>query len=72
MIYPALHRLLGLVIKASALKADDPEFDSRCRCGDFCGLSHTSDLKLGAPVANLLGVSAGTGYPVSVYCDWVR
>ena len=40
----AFHRLVGLVVKASASRAEDPEFESRLR-GDFSGSSHTSDLK---------------------------
>ena len=55
--------------KASASRAEDT--------GIFSGSSHTSDLKTDTPVATLPGawhyrVSAGTGCPVSVYCDWVR
>ena len=42
-----------LVVKASASRAEDPGFNSRLRCGDFCGSSHTSDLKIGTPVATL-------------------
>ena len=58
-------RLVGLVVKASASKAEDPEFESRLR-RDFSGSSHTSDFKIGTPVATLPGawphkVSAGTG-----------
>ena len=50
-----LHRLDGLVVKASALRAEDPMFEC-------------SDLKIGTPVATLPGawryrVSAGTGWP---------
>ena len=57
----------GLVIKASASGAEDPGFKSRLR-RDFSGSSHTSDLKIGTPVATLPGawyyrVSAGTGWP---------
>ena len=58
--------LVGLVVKASALRAED--------CAEiFRWLSHTSDLKIGTPVATLPGawcyrVSAGTGWPN----DWVR
>ena len=53
-------RLVGLVVKASASRAKDP--------GIFPGSSHTSDLKIGTPVATLPGassfrVSAGTGLP---------
>ena len=53
-------RLVDLVIKASASRAEDP--------GIFHRLSHTSDLKIGTPVATLpgawcYGVSAETGWP---------
>ena len=69
-------RFVGLVVKASASRAEDPGLESRWR-RDFSGSSHTSDLNIGTPVATLPGtrryrVSAGTGRPVSVYCDWVR
>ena len=58
-------RLAGLVVKASTSGAEDPGFES-CLRQDFSGLSHTSDLKIGTPVAVLPGawrhrVSAGTG-----------
>ena len=61
-----MNRLVGLVVKASASRADDPEFDSRLHRGDFSGWNHTSDLNIGTPVATLPGawpfrVSAGTG-----------
>ena len=60
-------RLVGLVVKASASRAEDPGFESRLR-GDFSGSSHTSDFKIGTPVVTLPGawryrVSAGTGRP---------
>ena len=53
--------------KASASRAEDPGFESRLR-RDFSGSSHTSDLKIGTPVATLPGawryrVSTGTGRP---------
>ena len=56
-------RLAGLVVKATASGA---EFESRLR-RDFSGSSHTSDLKIGTPVATLPGawryrVNAGTGW----------
>ena len=59
--------LAGLVVKASASGAEDPGFESRLR-RDFSGSSHTSDLKIGTPVATLPGawqyrISAGTGRP---------
>ena len=51
------------MVKASALTAADPGFDSHLR-QDFSGLSHT----IGIPVATLPGtwcyrVNAGTGWP---------
>ena len=61
------NNLSGLVVKASALGAEDPGFESRLRW-DFSGSSHTSDLNIGTPAATLPGawhcrVSAGTGWP---------
>ena len=61
----AQYRLAGQAVKASASGVEDPGFKSRLR-RDFSGLSHTSDLKIGTPVATLPGawhhrVSAGTG-----------
>ena len=60
-------RLTGLLVKVSASRAEDPGFESRL-LQDFSGLSHTSDLKIGTPVATLPGawryrVSAGAGWP---------
>ena len=60
-------RLVGLVVKVSATRAEDPGFESRLR-RHFSGSSHTSDLKIGTPVATLSGawsykVSTGTGRP---------
>ena len=61
-------RFVGLVVKASASRAEDPGFESPLRRDFFPVSSHTSDLKLGTPVATLPGawrsrVSAGTGWP---------
>ena len=58
----------ALVVKASASRAEDPEFDSRLRRGDYSESSHTSDFKIGTLVATLPGamrprVGAGTGLP---------
>ena len=36
-----------------ASRAEDPEFDSRLRRGDFSSSSDTSDLKIGTPLATL-------------------
>ena len=59
--------LLACLPKVSASRAEDPWFKSRLR-RDFSGSSHTSDLKIGTPVATLPGAwryraSAGTGWP---------
>ena len=59
--------LTGLVIRASALGVEVPGLESRLKW-DFSGSSHTSDLKIGTPVATLPGawryrVSSGTGQP---------
>ena len=55
------------MVKASASRAKDPGLDSRLRRRDFSRSSHTSDLKIGTPVATLpdawhVRVSAGTGW----------
>ena len=61
------HRLVGLVVKASASRVEDPGFEYPC-AGNFSGSSHTSDLKIGIPVATLPGawrsrVNSGTSWP---------
>ena len=61
-------RLVGLVVKASTSRVEDPGIESRLR-RDFSGSSHTNDFKIGTPVDTLPGawryrVSAGTGWPV--------
>ena len=63
----SLYRLGGLVVKASASRAEGPGFESRLR-RDFSGSSRTSDSKTGTPVPSLPGawryrVSTGTGRP---------
>ena len=73
--YPA-DRLVGLVVMASASRAEDPGFESRLR-RDFSGSSHTSDLKIGTPGTTLqgsggIGSALGLVCPMLVYCDWVR
>ena len=69
------HHIVGLVVKASASGAEDLGFESRLR-RDFSGSSHTSDFKIGTPVATLPGawqyrVSAGTGW-LSVSILWLE
>ena len=55
------------MVKASASRAEDPEFEFRLR-RDFFGVESYQWLKIGTPVATLPGawryrVSAGTGWP---------
>ena len=57
------YHFIGLVVKASALRAADLGFDSHLHL-DFSWLSHTIDLETGARVATLPdAASAGTGWP---------
>ena len=61
------NRLVGQVVKASASRTEDPGFESHLR-RIFSGSSHTSELKIGTPLATLPGawryrVNAGTGRP---------
>ena len=63
------------MVKASDSRAEDPGFESHLS-RDFSGSSHTSDLKIGTPVAKLpgpgiTGSALGLVGPVSLYCDWV-
>ena len=60
-------RLVGLVVRASTSRAEDPGFVFHMQ-RDFSGSCHTSDLRIGTPVATLPGarryrVRAGTGRP---------
>ena len=62
---PLYDRLVGLVV----LTEVDPEFYSRFFRRDFAASSHTSDFKIGTPVATLPGawryrVSAGPGVSI--------
>ena len=73
MFYSSSCRLVGLVIKASASRAADPEFDSRFRRGDFSMSHHASDfLKNGTLVAacqtpGVVRSALGLVGPVPVY-----
>ena len=65
--YVTIDHLAGQMVKASASRAEDPGLESHLR-QDFSGSYHTSDLKIGTPVATLpgawlYGASAGTGWP---------
>ena len=68
--------LVDLLVQTTASEVEDSGFESRLQ-QDFSGSSHTSDFKIGTPVATLpgvwrYGVNTGTGCSVSVYCDSVR
>ena len=69
-------RLVGPVVYASVSRAADPGFDSRFHREDISESSHTSDLKIGTPVATLPGAWSyrftGLVGRVSVYCNRVR
>ena len=71
-----IDRLVGLVVKASARRAEDQGFESHLR-RNFFGSSHTSEFKINSPVAacqapGVIGSGVGLVSPVSVYCDGVR
>ena len=61
------NRLVGLVVRRPPRERKIPASNPAC-AGLFSGSSHTSDFKIGTPVATLPGawryrVSAGTGRP---------
>ena len=65
---PFSERLTGLMVKAYALGAADPGFDSSWRRPDFYWSGHTSNLYTGTPVVTLLDacrcrVNARTCWP---------
>ena len=37
-LFPSFNRFVGLMVKASASRAEDPGFESRLCCGDFSGV----------------------------------
>ena len=70
-----MYRLVGLVLKTSTSRAEDPKFDSLLRRGNFSALRHTNDLKIGKLPSQALGVIGSAQElvgSVSGYCDWVR
>ena len=63
----SLYRLVGLVVRRPPRERKIPGSNPACVV-NFSGSSHTSDSKIGTPVASLPGawryrVSAGTGRP---------
>ena len=66
-IPPGVYRLVGLVVRRPPRERKIPGSNPAC-ARIFSGSSHTSDLKIGTPVATLPGawryrVSTGTGRP---------
>ena len=73
----SMDRLGGLVVKASASRAEGPGFESRFAPGFFRGrvIPVTSKLALQwlpCQAPGVIGSALGLVGPVSVYCDWVR
>ena len=64
-----MYLLVGLVVKASASRAEGPGFESRLR-RDFYGVESFQWLPCQAP--GVIGSVLGLVGPVSVYCDRVR
>ena len=67
VVSPLTDCLVGLVVRCPPPERKIPGSNPAC-FGIFSGSSHTSDLKIGTPVATLLGawrcrVSAGTDWP---------
>ena len=72
-----LPRLVGLVVKASASRTEDPGVRIPLAAGFFRGrvTPVTSKLALQwlpCQAPGVLGSALGLVGPVSVYCDWVR
>ena len=71
------NRLVGLVVKASTSRAEDPRFESRLRQDFFRGQVVPVTYKLAlqwlpCQAPGVIGSVLGLVGPVSVYCDWVR
>ena len=71
------HRLVGLVVKASASRAEGPGFESRLNRDFFRGRVIPVTLKLAlkwlpCQAPGVIGSALGLVGPVSVYRDWVR
>ena len=71
------YRRVGLVVKASASRAEDPGFESRLRRDLFRDrvIPVTQKLALQwlpCQAPGVIGSVLGLVGPVSVYCDWVR
>ena len=74
---PRWHRFDGLVVKASASRAEDPGFESRLRRDFFRDRVRPVTQKLAlqwlpCQAPGVTGSALGLVGPVSVYSDWVR
>ena len=74
---PQTDHLVGLVVKVSASRAEDPGFGSRLRRDFFRGrvIPVTEKLALQwlpCQAPGIIGSALGLVGPVSAYCDWVR
>ena len=72
------YRLVGLLVKASASRAEDPGFESGLR-RDFSDRVIPVTFKMALQwhwqpclASGDIGSALGLVGPVSVYCDWVR
>ena len=68
---PNPNLLVGLAVKASASRAEDPGFECRWRW-DFSGSSTLAFQWLPCQAPDVLWSALGLVGRVSVYCDWVR
>ena len=69
-----VHRLVGLVVKASTSRAADPRFDDLFSLGIFLGqvIIVTLPGAWGYEVGVEGGSAPGMTGAVSVYCDWMK
>ena len=77
MIILHIDRLVGLVVKVSTSRAEDPGFESRLPRDFFRGrvMPVTEKLtpqRLPCHTPGVMGSALGLVGQVSVYCDWVR
>ena len=77
VLLPSPHRLVGLVVKASASRAEGPGFESRWRRDFFRGRVIPGTSKwalqwLPCQAPGVIGSALGLVGPVSVYWDRVR
>ena len=79
LVLSSVDRLVGLVVRLVRHPPQEQKIlGSNSACARiFSGSSHTSDLKMGFPVAtrqapDIIASALGLVGLVSVYCDWVR